>query len=207
MQGGFSMKLSVVSAGIVLLLGWVALSGCNVTVGIRGSDLRATEKAKIQPDVEATVRSAVAATLTAEASYTLPLTSTVNLISTHGQYVTAMPDGSLRQTPELSDCGRFTLRRLDNDTVALETCQNRWVTAPLTGATAPDWKVTQSPGLGDCGEFVLHVLGHNRVAFETCAGRWLTAVGDNGEPAVVGYVIAQTYQMNAWEMFTMRPQP
>jgi hypothetical protein len=67
--------------------------------------------------------------------------------------------------------------------------------------------VTQSPSLGDCGEFVLHNLGHNRVAFETCAGRWLTAVGDNGEPAVVGYVIAQTYEMKEWEMFTMRQQP
>jgi hypothetical protein len=91
--------------------------------------------------------------------------------------------------------------------VALETCQNRWVTAPLTGTTATDWKVTQSPVLGDCGQFVLHVLGHNRVAFETCAGRWLTAVGDTGEPAVVGYVIALTYRMDTWEMFTMQLQP
>jgi hypothetical protein len=190
MQGGFPMKLSVVPAGIALFLGLLALNGCNATFVIRGADLRATEAA------------AVAATLTARP--TLPLTSTVILISSHGRYVTAMPDGTLRQTPELTDCGRFTLRRLDDDTVALETCQKRWVTAPMT---APDWKVTQSPSLGECGAFVLHVLGHNLVAFETCAGRWLTAVGDNGEPAVVGYVIAQAFEMKEWEMFTMRPQP
>ncbi len=209
------MKLSVVFAGVTLLLGLLALNGCNMVIGIDGADLRATARVAIQPTVqaeiaaavEATVRVAVPATLTAEARPTLPLTSTVILVSSHGRYVTAMPDGTLRQTRELSDCGRFTLQRLSDRTVALQTCQNRWVTAPLTGVTSLDWKVTQSPSLDDCGEFVLHNLGRNLVAFETCAGRWLTAVGDSGEPAVVGYVIANTYLMNVWEMFTMKPPP
>jgi len=221
------MKLSVVPAGIILLFGLLALSGCNVVVGISGSDLRATQVARTQPTAQAEVAAAVAATLaarptpdvaatvsfaveatqTAGASYTLPLTSTVILVSSHGRYVTAMPDDTLRQTPELSDCGRFTLRRLDDGLVAIETCQGRWVTAPLTAVAAVDWKVTLSPSLGDCGQFVLHALGHNRAAFETCAGRWLTAVGDNGDPAVVGYVIAQTYELKDWEMFTLKQQP
>jgi hypothetical protein len=210
------MKLGVVPAGIALFFGLLALSGCHVVFGISGPDLRATVQAKVDtavaatltayptPNVAGTVKAAVEATQTAGASYTPPPPSTVILISSHGRYVTAMPDGTLRQTQELSDCGRFTLHYLDNGTVALETCQSRWVTAPTT---APDWKVTQSPSLSDCGEFVLHNQGHNRVAFETCAGRWLTAVGDSGEPAYVGYVIAQAFQVNEWEMFTMQQQP
>jgi hypothetical protein len=201
------MKLSIVPAGIALLLGLLALNGCNVTVGIRGSDLRATQAAVFEPTAQAEVAAAVEATLTARAPITLPLTSTVILVSSHGRYVTAMADGTLRQTQELADCGRFTLRRLDDGAVALKTCQDRWVTAPLTAVTSLGWKVTQSPSLGNCGEFVLHNLGHNLVAFETCAGRWLTAVGDNGEAGLVGYLIAQTHEMKEWEMFTMQLQP
>ena len=233
------MKLGVVPAGIALFFGLLALNGCNVVVGISGSDLRATQAAVARPlvaqeaqqtaqagvaaavaatltahptpDVTATVQSAVKATLVAMGAptvpVTLPLTSTVILVSSHGRYVTAMADGTLRQTQELTDCGRFTLRRLDDGMVAFKTCQERWVTAPLTAVTDLDWKVTQSPQLGDCGQFALHDLGRARVAFESCSGRWLTAVGDNGEPGLVGYMIAQTYEMNTWEMFTMWLQP
>jgi hypothetical protein len=95
----------------------VALTGCNVVVGIRGSDLRATQAAVMRPTAQAEVAAAVAATLAARPTpeveatvssaveatqaavpITLPLTSTVILISSHGQYVTAMADGTLRQT-------------------------------------------------------------------------------------------------------------
>jgi hypothetical protein len=237
------MKLAIVAAASKsLLFGLLALSGCNVIVGISGPDLRATQVAmtwptvaqeaeqtaqadvatavaatlasRPTPDVEATVRFAEA-TQTAQPAlidtptptYTPPLTSTVILMSCHGWYVTAMADGTVQQAQELSGCGRFTLQRLDNGMVALKTCQNQWVTAPMTATTYFDWVVTQSPNLGDCGRFILHDLGHTRVAFETCAGRWLTAVNDKGEPGLEWYLIAHTYRMDAWETFTMQLQP
>jgi len=55
----------------------------------------------------------------------------VALLTYHGRYVTAM-DGNdnwrLRQEPDLSECGWFTLQHLDRGKVAFETCADRYVT-------------------------------------------------------------------------------
>ena len=179
-----------------------------------GTAVAATLTAQPTQDVEATVEAAITATQKAQAALTdtptptntPPLTSTVILISCHGWYVTAMDDGTLQQKQDLDDCGRFTLQRLDDGKVALKTCHEQYVTAPLTATTYSDWVVTQSPDLSDCGRFVLHDLGDVRVAFGTCAGRYLTAVSDKGEPSVEWYVIAHTYVLDAWETFTMVQQ-
>jgi hypothetical protein len=117
-----------------------------------------------------------------------------------------MDNGTLQQKQDLDDCGRFTLQRLDDGKVALKTCHEQYVTAPMTATTYSYWVVTQSPDLSDCGRFVLHDLGDVRVAFGTCAGRYLTAVSDEGEPSVEWYVIAHTYELDAWETFTMVQQ-
>lgn len=189
---------------IILLLGaWVS-AGC----GISATALKATHEVVIRPNVatevwqmaEATLETAVPATQTAAA-----VTQEIALLSFHGRYVTATGGGSgwlLRQEPGLSPCGWFTLHHLDGGKVALQTCHDRYVTAPETGATEPDWMLWQESELGDCGRFVLHERSDG-VAFETCAGRFFTAGDLSWEPGLEWAVIGKTYDMQSWELFTV----
>jgi hypothetical protein len=167
---------------MVLLVGFLASVGC----GISAANLMAT---------------AVPPTLTAIAA-----TQRVALMSSHGRYVTAKGGGggwSLRQEPDLTDCGWFTLRHLDNGKVALITCHGRYVTAPESGTTRADWLLWQESELHECGQFVLHDLGGDGIAFETCAERYFTA-GDGGwEPELEWSVVAKTNVLQAWERFTV----
>jgi hypothetical protein len=194
---------------LVLLVGLLASVGC----GISAANLMATQEAVIRPTVveearqtaKAEIETAVAATLTAVAS-----THKVALLSFHNRYVTAMGAGGgwvLKQEPDLSDCGWFTLQHLDNGKVSLMTCHDRYVTAPRTGATRSDWMLWQESELGDCGQFVLHNLGDDGVAFETCAGRFFTAGDGNWDPGLEWSVIGETFNMEAWEIFTLLLQP
>lgn len=134
----------------------------------------------------------------------------VALVSFHGRYVTALgesDDWALRQETELSDCGWFSLYLLDNDKIALVTCHDRYVTAPRRGTTRWDWELWQESGLGDCGQFVLRDLGSDEVAFETCAGNFFTA-GDHGWGSGLQWsVVAETDNIEAWEHFTILPEP
>jgi hypothetical protein len=126
--------------------------------------------------------------------------------SHHGQYVTAMGAGdgwSLKQEPELDNCGRFTQHHLANGKIALVTCYDRYVTAPDNGTTRWDWMLGQESELGKCGQFDLYDLGSDRVAFRTCAGKFFTA-GDGGWPPGLEWsIIAETDNMDAWEIFTV----
>lgn len=109
----------------------------------------------------------------------------------------------LKQEPELSGWGQFTLQHLDGGEVALVTCHNRYVTASKLGATLSDWALRQELELGNCGRFILHDLDHGKVAFETCARRYVTAVDNSWEQELHWLVIAQTYNLDAWETFTL----
>lgn len=82
----------------------------------------------------------------------------------------------LRQEPELSDCGQFTLQHLDGGEVTLVTCHDLYVTAAMTGTTDLDWALRQETDLSTCGWFTLHHVGSSRVAFTTCADRYVTAM-------------------------------
>jgi hypothetical protein len=165
---------------MVLLLGLLTSVGC----GISGTSLRAT---------------AVPPTLTAIAA-----TQKVALLSFHGRYVTAMGAGGgwlLKQKPDLSPCGWFTLHHLGNGEVTLRTCYDRYVTAPKTGDTRSDWMLWQESERGDCGEFVLHDLGRDGVALETCAGRFVTA-GDGNWPGELAWsLVGEADTVKEWERF------
>jgi len=180
------MKDNKVLFHITILLLLVVLASTSCTFKI--VDLDAME-------------TAIPATLTA-----VPSTQKVALLSFHGRYVTAMGGGGgwlLKQEPDLSDCGWFTLHHLDNGKVALMTCHDRYVTAPKTGATRSDWMLWQESERGDCGEFVLHDLGRDGVALETCVGRFVTA-GDGNWPGELAWsLVGETYDILAWEMFTV----
>jgi hypothetical protein len=129
----------------------------------------------------------------------------VILESFHDRYVTALGGEGwwLKQEPDLSDCGGFTLRYLDNGKVALVTCYDRYVTAPKTG-TRSDWRLWQESELGDCGQFVLHNLGRDGFAFETCAGHFLTA-GDGGWPGELAWaIVGETDTIGGWERFKLQ---
>jgi hypothetical protein len=173
----------------------------------------ATLTAEPTQDVKATVEAALEAdrkarpdqVATPSLVQTLPITSTWSLISCHGRYVTAMADGTLQQKTLWSDCGQFTLERLDNGKFALKNCFDQYVIAPQTATAYVDWVLTQSPTLSDCGQFTLHDMGDARVAFSTCASRYVTAVSDKGEPEVAWYLIGHTYELDAWEIFTLQP--
>jgi hypothetical protein len=224
LPGGFAMKHTILTAKtIALLLGLLTSVGC----GISGTSLRATLKAEVGPTVatevlqttEVEIKTAVAATLTSvEATRTAQVTPTATPLppievafkSFHGRYVTAMgedDDGVLRQETELSDCGRFIQHHLANGKIALETCHGRYVTAPESGTERLDWMLWQESELDDCGQFDLYDLGSDRVALKTCAGRFFTA-GDGNWPGELEWsVIGETYNMEAWETFTVLLQP
>lgn len=205
----------------VLLLGLLTSPSC---IGIKASDLMATQKAAVWPTAaeearqtaQADVGTAVIATLTAaHATQTTHVTPTdtpspkIALMSYHGRYVTAMgadDDWSLRQEPELSDCGWFTQHHLDTGEIALVTCHGRYVTAPRRGTTRWDWMLWQESALGDCGQFVLHDLASDEVAFETCSGRFVTAGDGYWEAGLAWSLIGQTHDIEPWERFTvLRP--
>lgn len=124
--------------------------------------------------------------------------------SSHGRYVIAMEEDdawALRQGTELSDCGWFTLHYRANGKIALETCHGRYVTAPETGTTRWDWRLGQESKLSECGQFDLYDLGSDRVAIKTCAERFFTAGDGNWPPPLQWLVIAETYNLEAWEIF------
>lgn len=138
----------------------------------------------------------------------------VLLVTHHDRYMTALgeaDDWSLGQELEPTECGRFTLHKLDNDKVALETCKGRFVTAQRRGGAGMEnwehWELWQDSAFGDCGQFTRHDVVDGTVAFETCAGRYVTA-GDGGWPAGLQWsVIAQTDEVQSWEKFTLQPKP
>jgi hypothetical protein len=194
----------LIAKTVVLLLGLLASVGC----GISAAGLRATLEVEIRPTVAAEVwqtaefemETAVAATVTSTA------TQRVAFMSFHGRYVTAMGENggwSLRQEPELGDCGWFTRRQLDDGKITLETCHGRHVTAPRRGITRWDWMLGQQPEPDDCGQFVLHDLGSDGVALQTCAGRFVTA-GDGNWPGELAWsVVGETDEIKDWERFKM----
>jgi hypothetical protein len=165
---------------ILLLLGLLTSIGC----GISAPNLMAT---------------AVPPTLTAIAA-----TQKVALLSFHGRYVTAMGAGGgwlLRQEPDLSDCGWFTLHHLENGKVTLMTYHGRYVTAPKSGTTRADWLLWQESELDGCGQFVLHDLGRDGVALETCAKRFVTA-GDGNWPGELAWsLVGEADTVKEWERF------
>lgn len=208
------MKHTILTAKtIVLLLGLLASVGCGISATELMATLEPTVRSTVATEVwqtaEARMKAAVPATLTAIAA-TRAATQKVALLTFHGRYVTAMgEDGGwqLKQETELSDCGLFIQRHLDNGKIALVTCYGRYVTAPKTGATRWDWLLGQESELSDCGQFVVHDLGHYRVAFETCAPRFVTA-GDGNWPAGLAWsLVGETYDALDWERFTVLLQP
>jgi hypothetical protein len=197
-------RASVIGKTMVLLLGLVASMGC----GISATSLMATQEPVIRTaaveearqTAEVEIANAVPATLTAVAA-----TQKVALMSFHGRYVTASGGGGgwlLRQEPELSNCGWFTLHFLDDGKVTLRTCHDRYVTAPESGTNRADWLLWQEIELDDCGQFVLH-QSSDGVAFETCAGRFFTAGDGNWEGGLAWSVVGETDTVLAWEWFTL----
>jgi hypothetical protein len=188
---------------VILLLGLLMSIGC---LGISVDDLKATHV----PPAAAETLTSIAATQTAQVTPTDTPSQKVALVSFHGRYVTALgesDDWALKQELELSECGWFTQYHLDNDKVALVTCHGRYITAPRRGTTRWDWELWQESGLGDCGQFVLRDLGSDEVAFETCTGNFFTA-GDGGwESGLQWSVVAETDKIEAWERFTILPEP
>lgn len=138
--------------------------------------------------------------------------SRIALKSAHGRYVTALDVGdgwTLRQngSPGTGECSLFTRYSLGHDLlghskIALMTCYGRYVTAPRRGSTREDWQLWQDSGLGDCGQFLL-IPQAGGFALQTCAGRYLTA-GDGNWPSPLQWsLVAETEQIEAWEIFTM----
>jgi hypothetical protein len=178
-------RTTFITATVVLLLGLLTSLSCLGTT---------------KPEL---IGTAVAETLTAIAVTPSPK---VALLSFHGRYVTAAGAGDgwlLRQKPDLSPCGWFTLHYLDDGKVALITCHDRYVTAPQTGATRADWLLWQASELGDCGQFVLYDLGRDGVAFETCAEKLFTAGDGNWGPGLEWSIVAETNVLDDWECFTV----
>lgn len=186
-------KISMAKS-ILLLLGLLTSLAC----GVSGEALRATLEAEVWQTAEVEKETAVAATLSA--------TEMVALVSFHGRYVTAMgedDDWALRQEEELSPCGWFIQRRLEDDKITLETCHGRYVTAPITGTTTWDWMLEQGLEPGGCGRFVVHGVGSDGVALETCAERFVTA-GDGNWPGDLAWsLVGETDQIQDWECFTL----
>ena len=178
-------RTTFISATVVLLLGLLTSLSC---LGTTRGELIGT---------------AVTETLTAMTATPSPK---VALLSFHGRYATAAGAGDkwlLRQEPDLSPCGWFTLRYLDDGKVALMTCHDRYVTAPKTGAETADWLLWQASELSDCGRFVLYDQGRDGVAFETCVERFFIA-GDGGWPGELAWaVVAETDVLRDWECFTV----
>jgi hypothetical protein len=177
----------------------VSLLGLLTSIGCMG-----TSREELIGTAVAETRTAIAVAKTARVTPT-PFPK-VALLSFHGRWVTAIGGGGgwlLRQEPEPSDCGWFTLHHLDNGKVALVTCHDRYVTAPKTGVTRSDWRLWQESELDDCGQFVLYDLGGDHVAVETCAGNILTA-GDGGWPGELAWaIVGETDDIKDWERFKM----
>ena len=134
-----------------------------------------------------------------------PVEGKVALMSFHKRFVIAKSGGGgwlLKQETELSDCGWFTLHHLENNKVALETCHDRYVTAPNSDATGQDWMLWQESELGDCGQFILHKQSDG-IAFETCAGRYITAGDGSWPPERAWSLIGETHDILEWELFTL----
>jgi hypothetical protein len=172
--------------------------------------IAATLTAQPTPNVQHMVETACAATQTVMAPLTEPttepLTKTAAFISFHGRYITAMgeEDGwALGQERELGDCGWFTQYHLQDGKIALLTCHNRYVTAPVANVPDLGWVVRQEPELVDCGKFILRDLGHDRVAFESCIESFFTAADDSWDPRWHWLIIAQTRNLDTWEMFAV----
>ena len=145
--------------------------------------------------------------------------STVTMVSDHGRYITAQGHKqgfSLWQNtePGQDNCHLFTLydlgtNKLKRRIVALKTCHGGFVTVPSSGSTRGDWLVWQDPVLHDCAQFALEPQGNDKYAFMTCAGRYLTA-GDAGpgwEGSLQWAIVGETFEVNDWEKFTLKPQP
>jgi hypothetical protein len=186
---------------VVLLLGLLMSIGC---LGISVDDLKAT----YVPPAAAETLTSIAATQTA-ITPTAPPPQKVALVSFHGRYVVAAGAGDgwlLRQEPDLTDCGWFTLNYLDDGKVTLKTCHDRYATAPKAGTTRSDWRLWQEPDLDECGRFTLYDLGSDNVVIETCEGNVLTA-GDGGWPEDLAWaVVGETDDLKDWERFTiLRP--
>jgi hypothetical protein len=134
--------------------------------------------------------------------------SKVAIKSFHGRYVSALKEngpGSLAQNPILGECGNFTQYNLANGKIALLNCNGRYVTAPISGSTRADWQLWQDSERGDCSQFVVEKYEQG-VALKTCAGRYLTA-GDNSWGPLAWSVVAETDQLDKWEIFTIEVQP
>jgi hypothetical protein len=135
-----------------------------------------------------------------------PQLEVIALQSFHGRYVTAFGEGAgwkLSQTTELGDCGWFTLNYLANGKVTLQTCHDRYITAPESGAEDIDWIITQETKPGRCGQFDLYELGSDRIALKTCAN-WFITAGDGNWPGVLAWsVVGETEDLMDWEKLTM----
>jgi hypothetical protein len=178
---------------IVLLLGLLTAISCM-----------GTSRAELIGTAVAETVTAIAVAQTAQVTPAVTPSPKVVLVSVHSRFVTATGGGGgwlLRQEPELSDCGWFTLHNLDNGKVTLMTCHGRYVTAPKGGTTRADWLLWQESELDDCGQFVLHDLGRDGVAFETCAKKFFTAGDGNWDSGLQWSVVAETDRIEAWERF------
>lgn len=228
------MKKAIFTTGtIISLFGLLMLNGCNVIIGISGADLRATQAAMVWPTVtykasqtaQVDVENRVAATLTARPTLdiaatveatckaTQPAPEIVALVTHHDKYVTATgEDGDwlLRQVDReegsLTPCEWFVLHHLDDGEVALMTCHEKYVTAPVAGVILLDWALRQEPELHECGRFTLQNLGAGQVAFKTCfEERFFTSLDDVDRPVAEQWlIIGLSDHLDAWEMFTIR---
>jgi hypothetical protein len=188
-------RATFITATVVLLLGLLTSISCL-----------GTTKMELIGTAVAETLTAIATTQAAQVTPTATPSPKVALVSFHGRYVTAAGASGgwlLKQESDLSPCGWFTLRYLDDGKAALMTCHDRYVTAPKTGATRADWLLWQESELGDCGHFVLHDLGRDGVAFETCAKKFFTAGDGNWDPGLEWAVVAETNVLQAWERFTV----
>jgi hypothetical protein len=161
------------------------------------------------PTIEPTL---MQATLTAEpTSY-----PKISLVSAHGQFVTALGEGDdwlVKQEPGLTECGVFDFIYLGDDTVALRTCYNRYITAPRMANNQPvpphkeQFQLWQDSAMGDCGKFKVLDLDGYFIALKTCAGMVVTAGDGNWGPPMEWAVVAETDQVSSWEKFTQGTQP
>ena len=145
--------------------------------------------------------------LTASATPTVRLYPRVALLSFHGRYVIAKGEADgwiLRQETARDDpCAWFTLSPQTDGSIALLTCNNRYITAPETGIDRSDWLLRQELGLSECGLFNVHDLRNGEFAFETCSGTYFTA-GDAGwDPDLQWTVVAETKVLLDWEKFRL----
>jgi hypothetical protein len=125
----------------------------------------------------------------------------------HGRYITATDeeeDWLLTQETTLSACGQFIQHHLANGRISLETCHDRYVTAPQGATSRLDARLAQESQADDRGEFDLYELGNERVAFKTGRAKFFTAGdGDWNPPGSEWSVVAETEALDNWEVFTV----